>query len=66
MSWMTLNDIFKSVKNKIIQNNITHDERYKLSKIMGATTTPTENPVLRTANNQALYTADGEPIRTLQ
>ena len=63
---MTLNDIFKSIKNGTVPENLTLNERYRLSKMIGATTTPAENPVLRTANNQVLYTADGEPIRTLQ
>lgn len=63
---MTLNDIFKSVKNGVVLSNLTYDERYKLSKMMSTTPPPVEKPVLRTANNQVLYTADGEPIRTLQ
>lgn len=63
---MTLNDIFKSVKNGVVSDNLTHNERYKLSKMMSSTPPPAEKPVLRTANNQVLYTADGEPIRTLQ
>lgn len=63
---MTLNDIFKSIKNQILSENLTLNERYRLSKMMDTGTAPVENPVLRTANNQVLYTADGEPIRTLQ
>ena len=63
---MTLNDIFKSIKNKTVPENLTLNERYRLSKMMGTGTAPSENPVLRTANNQVLYTADGEPIRTLR
>lgn len=63
---MTLNDIFKSVKNGVVSGNLTYDERYKLSKMMSTTPPPAEKPVLRTADNQVLYTADGEPIRTLQ
>lgn len=63
---MTLNDIFKMIKNGVVSGNLTHDARYKLSKMMSTTPLPAEKPVLRTADNQVLYTADGEPIRTLQ
>lgn len=60
---MTLNELYRALKYG--ENNaLSHNERFILSKM--TTVEPNEPVALRTADNQVLYTRDGNPIYTVK
>ena len=63
---MTLNDIFKTMKTGVVNSNLSYNDRFVLSKRSVNEPPEVEGIPLKTSDNQIIYTANGQPITTIE
>lgn len=63
---MTLNDIFKTMKTGVVNGNLSYNDRFILSKRSEGEPPEIEGTPLKTSDNQIIYTANGQPITTIE